>query len=379
VLASFWLRQYYFGPPGISYIFFLAILLLSVELAFNDLRQKSRLILWFLVLFCFIIVVLTHALTSFMALAMLFALWLTKKYIQKEPATDLFFLLMICATMISSYYAFVIPSLMEFFGESLWQSLLRVLNSSLTKEPSRILPTPASLLNYYTSIAIVFINVIAAAAMFLYMVRTRHSGSNTDDRRRTQGVLAFSFISLLFFSIFAFTGEYGSNESYQRAFMYGLVPLALISINALRRKPKLLFLFLAALIFLNVPAQYGSDNFRVATAQELAGSGFFAHYVPGNISCLTKFSLYIRYFDPMKSYRFYSVGELPYTQALNQTVVDQAIKMSDYVVLSDLLNNYYVYYLGENPFDQADISQTNRIYDNQGFQIFMSNITHSQP
>jgi len=379
ILASFWLRQHYFGPPGVSYVLFLMILLLGVEFILNGTNQKNRLILWFLVLFCFTIVVLTHALTSFMALILLFTLWLAKRYVQKEPATDLALLFMVSVSIISSYYAFVIPSLMEFFGETLFESLSRVWTLSIYREPSRLLASPASLINYYTSLAIVFINVITVSAMFFYLVQTRYSGSNANNTRKKQGVLAFSFLSLLLFGLFAFMGEYGSHEAYQRAFMYALVPLALLSISVLRHKPKVLFVFLAALIFLNVPAQYGSDNFRVATAQQLVGSEFFAHYAPENISCLTKFSLYIRYFDPMKSFRFYSVGELPYTEALNMTVIGQAIEMSDYIILSDLLNNYYIYYLGENPFDKAPISQANRVYDNQDFQIFTSNITHLTP
>lgn len=383
IIASFWLRQHYFGPPGVSYIFFLIIFLLSVEFTLNSSNRKGRLTLWFLVVFFFTIIVLTHALTSFMALVMLFALWLTRKYVQKKPASDLALLFMVSASIISSYYVFVIPSLMEFFGENLLESLSRVWELSIYREPSRLLASTASIVNYNTSLAIVFINAIAVSAMFFYIVlmraRTRYSGLNATARRKEHGALAFSLLSLLLIGMFAFTGEYGSHEAYQRAFMYGLAPLALLSISVLRLKPKVLFIFLAALIFLNIPAQYGSDNFRVATVQQLAGSEFFAYYVPENISCLTKFSLYIRYFDPVKNFHFYSVGELPFTEALNMTVVSNAIDMSDYIIISDLLNNYYIYYLGENPFDKANISQTNRVYDNQDFQIFMSNINDSKP
>ena len=380
--ASFWLRQNYFGPPGISYIFFLLIFLLGVEFIMNGNNQARRLTRWFLVLFCFIILVLTHALTSFITLLMLFALWFTRKYVQKQPATDLTLLFMTSAAIISSYYAFVIPKLMEFFGESLLKSLSRIWELSIYREPSRLFPSTPSLFNYNTSLAIVFINLIGAVAMFFYFVRTRRLGSNSSEREK-KSVIAFSFLSLLLFGLFAFTSEYGSHESYQRAFMYGLVPLALLSIAVLRRKPKALLILLVALIFLNVPAQYGSDNFRMATTQQLAGSEFFARYVPENISCLTKFSLYIRYYNPTKSFRFYSVGDLPYTEALNLTVVKNAIETSEYIVLSDLMDNYYIYYLGENPFEndlvQAEISQTNRLYDSQGFQIFASNITRSNP
>lgn len=378
VLASFWLRQHYFGPPGVSYIFFLMIFLLCVELALNGSNQKRRLTVWFSVLFCFIIVVWTHALTSFMALLVLFALWLTRRYVQKEPATDLGLLFLVSASITSAYYAFVIPTLMKFFGESLFQSLSRVWELSIYREPSRLQASVASVVNYNTSLLIVVLNGIAAVAMLVSMVKTRQLGRSADERGKN-GALVFAFLSLLLLASFAFTGEYGAHESYQRAFMFGLVPLALLSLSVLGRKPKVLFILLAALLFLNVPAQYGSDNFRVATAPQLTGSEFFALYVPENTSCLTKFSLYIRYFAPAKSFRFYSVGELPFTEALNVTVVQQAIETSDYVILSELMNNYYIYYLGENPFNQAQMNLTNRVYDNQDFQILASNTTHSPP
>jgi hypothetical protein len=383
VVASFWLRQHYFGPPGISYIFFLLIFLFGVEFLLDDSSGGRRLTRWFLMLFCFTSVVLTHALTSFMALIVLFVLWLTRRVVQKEPANDLALLSLVSASILASYYAFVIPTLMKFFGESLIGSLSRIWELSIYKEPSRLQASAASVISYNASLAIVAVNFVVALAMVFYLLRTRHTAANATEVGAKRGVWMFSLLSLVLLGLFAFAGEYGAHESYQRAFMYGLVPLALLSISLLRRKPKVLILCLAALIFLNVPAQYGSDNFRVATAPQLAGSEFFAQYVPENISCLTKFSLYIRYFNPAKNYRFYSVGELPFTETLNATVVQNAMDASDYVVLSDLLDNYYLYYVGENPFDsptaQEWLSRTNRVYDNHGFQIYASTVSPVSP
>jgi hypothetical protein len=304
VVASFWLRQHYFGPPGISYIFFLVIFLFGVEFLLDDSNGGRRLTRWFLMLFCFTSVVLTHALTSFMALIVLFVLWLTRRVVQKEPANDLALLSLVSASILSSYYAFVIPTLMKFFGESLIGSLSRVWELSIYREPSRLQASAASVISYNASLAIVAVNFLVALAMAFYLLRTRHAPANMTAAGAKRGVWMFSLLSLVLLGLFAFAGEYGAHESYQRAFMYGLVPLALLSISLLRRKPTVLILCLAALIFLNVPAQYGSDNFRVATAPQLAGSEFFAEHVPENISCLTKFSLYIRYFDPAKNYRF---------------------------------------------------------------------------
>jgi len=40
-LSSFWLRQHYFGPPGIAYVFFLMILLSGSWLSFEQERKKQ--------------------------------------------------------------------------------------------------------------------------------------------------------------------------------------------------------------------------------------------------------------------------------------------------------------------------------------------------
>jgi hypothetical protein len=142
----------------------------------------------------------------------------------------------------------------------------------------------------------------------------------------------------------------------------------------LKDRPKLLVGLLAVLIFLNIPAQYGSDSFRLATNQELAGSRFFATYSPQNSSCFDEFSFYVRNYDPTKIYQFETiVASAPSVKTPNQTSVDQELARLNYVVRSGLENNYYLFYLGYNPLNGANLDRFNKIYDNGAYEIFSNN------
>ena len=51
----------------------------------------------------------------------------------------------------------------------------------------------------------------------------------------------------------------------------------------------MLFLVLGGVLFLKVVAQYGAEAYRIATEPVLAGSSFFVHETPNNITCLYDF------------------------------------------------------------------------------------------
>ena len=53
----------------------------------------------------------------------------------------------------------------------------------------------------------------------------------------------FNVFMLILIGGFAFGGEYGAVEGYQRAFMFGLVPISFLIVSFLP-KPKLLFIVL---------------------------------------------------------------------------------------------------------------------------------------
>ncbi|MEM2799094.1 MAG: hypothetical protein QW670_04825 [Candidatus Bathyarchaeia archaeon] len=370
-LSSFFIRQHYFGPQGMAYIFFLLTLLL-ISWIFFDRRFKKR-ILIALLFFLSIITVITHPLTTFMSLMVIIALYATHQINYKRSSTTLIKLCLFLAVAFLSYNMFAAYG---FFAESIQRYhniLLGMRTSTIYKEPKRIIGSTAFLINYASSWSIVFLNgLIALITVFLAV---------------KEGVIrkdyfSFYLITLITLSSFGLTAEYGSHEAYQRAFMFGLVPLSFFCVSLLSRKPKILSTILVSLFLLNILAQYGSDTYRIVTESELNGALFFAARTPQKISVLYKFSPYIRYSNPLKQVKFLSLGTLPYTEVFDLATINKAINETDYIIFSNLQDNYYIFYLGATPFQQIYWIYWDpcfiRIYDSGNFHIIgKSNVTIS--
>ena len=93
------------------------------------------------------------------------------------------------------------------------------------------------------------------------------------------------------------------------------------------------------------------------------------------MSLIGKFSIYIRYHDPLKDLRVLSIGlSFPFTTYKSTAVdiaIDEALKEADYVMLSDLQDNYHLFFLGLNPIEDVNFDEKcNRIYDNDRFHTF---------
>jgi hypothetical protein len=169
---------------------------------------------------------------------------------------------------------------------------------------------------------------------------------------------------------FAFGGEYGAVEAYQRAFMFGLVPIAFLAIRFLGSRPRVLLPLLVILLFLNIPAQYGSDTFRSATNSQLTGTAFIADKTPDGIYLIGGFTLYIRYHEPTKRYTVLDIGlSPPFTNMPNSTYLNHMLTIADYVLVCDLQHNLNIFYIGRDPLEEANFTYFDRIYDNGGFLL----------
>lgn len=372
-LSGFFMRQYYFGPEGIAYIFFLLFFLIISWLFFEK-RAKKR-VLIAIALFLFTLITFTHALASLMSLGVVVALFLTRKLVhgRQPPVAGKLCLLLAGIWLFYNVYIasiFFKMNVVTFYQVFGGQAL------GFYREASRLMGSAAQALSYVSSWAIVFVNVgIALVAILLLMRHPKAIRSWVPMRE----YMLFCVILLVGFGLFGVTMEYGPHEAYQRAFMFGLVPLSYIFVSLLTKRPKILFIILIGLVFLNIPAQFGSDSYRLVTNTELAGTQFFGVYTPQTTSLLYKTYSLIWYQNPLKVVKFQSIGTLPYTSMPNSTVVEKAIHDADYVILSDLQNNYYIYYLGVNPLDEVVLkSELNRIYDNSRLNIFkQANVTKS--
>jgi len=243
---------------------------------------------------------------------------------------------------------------------------------NLYSESSRIVVTEAMQLNVNSSWAIVIFGA-GISVLSIYMI-IRNVRSNP--RNPSLGFSFFMVFLLVLFGLFAFGGEYGAHESYQRAFMFALIPISYLCVTLLAKKPRLLIFCLVGLLFLNIPAQYGADTYRLATKTQLAGSKFIADYSGQDIKLVGKLSLYVRYYDALKEIEVLSIGiTFPYT-TYNSTAVDEAIakalQEADYIISSDLQTNYYVYFLGFDPMEQVDFEENcNLIYNNGRFRLYV--------
>jgi hypothetical protein len=370
LLAGLFMRQQYFGPQSIAYVFFLSILLLVSFLFFDEKGYRTSMVV--LILSLFVFVTFLHPLTSFLILMVFLALFLTNSFITKKK-TGLGRLLVVTAIVWLIYNIYLATPFFNTGIEHFSEIFLGSRELEVYSEPSRIIGSAAMQVNFFAQWAIVGIaGLVAILAMIVILKRIRLKASET-------AYSVFNVLLLVLLALFAFTGEYGTAEAYQRAFMFALLPLSFLSITLFKRRPKLLVVLVIVLIFLNIPAQYGSDTFRLDARTQIVGTAFVAKYTPEKVSFVGKFSLYIRYANPMKMYSIIDVGlsvraaELP-----NATVLNAALGKADYVMLSNLEHNYYVFYLGVDPMEQVNLENFNVLYDNGGFSLLKPNIASAK-
>lgn len=372
LLSSFFIRQHYFGPQGISYIFFLLIFLIISLLFFNEKTNQRTLMA--LLIFLFLLTTFTHPLASFMSLVLMAALYLTYRLILKKPSTIITGLFFASATIWFGYNVYFVTGFFNVSIRHFYEILLGTRELGIYAEPSRIIGSKAMQINFMSSWGIVLLSGLIALLAILQIIK--HVRIDQIKKTPSMGYSLFNVMVLIMLGLFAFAGEYGAHEAYQRAFMFGLVPLSYLCISLLARKPKILIVILVGLLFVNVPAQYGGDTYRLATDNQLTGTAFMADYTPQDIYLIGKFSLYIRYHDPLKRYTILSIGVFPYTSVPNSSVVNEALNKADYVMLSSLEDNYYMFFIGFNPLEQVNFEKCNRIYDNWRFRTLEpTNIT----
>lgn len=365
-LACFFTRQYYFGPQAIAYIFFLLIIFLMSQLSVEKQKKRKSLIVIFFLLF--FAITLTHALTSLMMLIVIFALYLTQRlYYNSSFSIMSRGIFIFSALILVAYNVFVARVFIDRTLQTLSQVISKFWEPTLFRETSRIVGSEAQRLNYSVSWSLVLIVGFIAGLQVLFVLNKFRSRK----QRKNKEFTFFSVVWLILVFIFAVTAVYGSHEAYQRAFMFGLIPLTYLCISLLSRKPRLLVLILGGLLFLSFMVQYGADSYRAAPDSVLAGTEFFVNNSPNNASLLYNFYPHVRYFDSMKHVRFvYFPSSLPFTEYPNSSQVNSAIMRAEYISRSSLQHNYYVYFFGYDILDDFDYNTLNRIYDNGDYQLY---------
>ncbi len=349
VIASLFIRQQYFGPQAIAYILFLALLLVVSLLFFGERtsgnNNRSLLVLLFLLV---IATTLMHPLTSFMELAVIFAFYISDRLTVKRGPVRFGRLLLVAAVVWLAYNSYAAAPFFNTAIEHYSEILTGSRGITIVGESSRVISSTAMRVNFISSWAIVGLTGFIAALSALNVLWKARK------KRSELAFPMFNVFMLILIGGFAFGGEYGAVEGYQRAFMFGLVPISFLIVSFLAKKPKLLFIVLLALLFLNIPAQYGSDTYRLATAPHLAGTEFIAEHAPNNIKLIGEFTLYIKYYEPTKIYRVLNVGlSSPFNRVPNSTYLREQFNNADYILVSNLQHNLFMFYIGRDPLDEA--------------------------
>lgn len=405
VIGSFWVRQQYFGPPAISYIFFFFLLYIFSYVLFKTIKFRNDIYVLFILFFTSTL--FTHLLTFLIIVFMLGSIFILDRIKHIKNYKPLLYLTILSGIASVVYYlrGFLIPSsggistsYINWIIGSIVDSISHISNASIFKESSRIQVTLPQMISYYSSWIIVGLDAVCIVYLIMIFVFKRFDPKSI----LWENFSIFLVLFLACLGVMAVALTYGPNESYQRAFMFGILPLVYFSITVMGKHKNLLYLALFAVILLNIPAQYGSDNFRTATSTQLSGNKFFSDLAINSTqtTCINSFSLYSRYYNPDKHFKFSSIGTLPFT-SLSSILNDQTNKLNNnkYLMLSNEENDFYSYYLGSDPisrinlnnytitkypinstkldeFIKANYSQNNvtefytsRIYDNSGLQI----------
>jgi hypothetical protein len=366
-VASFWFRQQYFGPPGFGYVLFLLALLIVLKYSFSEIPNKPALAgLFFLV---FGATMFTHFLTAVMSLTVVVVLFLSLNFAHVKNHLNVVPLILGAGMLFLAYNLFFSPGFFSYLIRTF--SNLISFQSGLLQESTRIAGSAAQILNYRSTLAIVALDCSLPLVGILWMARKKISRSSFFG----DGFKVFWFVLLFVLIIFAVFFQYGPHEGYQRALMFALLPLSYLSVLAVVKKPRVLVIVIVALLFLNIPAQYGGDSYTLETKTDLSGAQFLATKTADGVAVLYDFSLLQRYFDPAKNVSFRTIENLPFTYIPNSTVVLNVASQCDYVVLSNTSDSYFYYFMQHTPVSDAlngsnDSLGFSRVYDSKGFVVF---------
>jgi hypothetical protein len=372
LLAGFFIRQQYFGPQAISYVLFLMGILVISWLFFDDRAHKRTLTV--LLLLLFVATTFMHPLTSLMLLVTMASVYITYRLFLKKASGTVLIMCFIFGIVWLAYQPTFASGFFNVMIRHLRDLVLGVRKPNVLSTSSRVIGSRYMELNFLTSYAIV--GLFAGVALLSILLIFRRIRKQKMFFAKDQEYSIFSVVLLVMLAVFAFAGEYGEAEAYQRAFFFGLVPLTFLCVSLLRNKPKLLVVFLVAVVFLNIPAQYGSDTYRLATDSQLRGTQFLTFHTPESFFIIGRLTLYIRYYDPLKNYTIPDIGlDYPFTSMPNSSAVNEAIDRVlgrvNYVTRSALEDNFYVFSLGFNPFESIDFNaKCNLVYDNGQFTLY---------
>jgi len=372
VLASFYTGQEYFSPQATAFIFYLGVLLLVGKLFFTKSRSNSLVLCIFIL---FIAAVTTHLLTSFIIMAGIIAVYLTRKLFLRKVRVSSFFSLVMCVLFVSIflfYHAFVINRTFVEVTNSLYTQLLGQ-DNHITQvagiSQSRVIGSTAYNLEiigtYGITIMAVVIALVSLVIVLYGIIKCRPEAKSE----------VFWIAWIVVAAVLGLSVSYGG-EGIARAFMFMLLPACYFVIKYLRKKPVILITLIVLLLFIHFPASYAHDNYLYVPSSELKGAQALT-YIPSDSVVFYEYLAPFPY-NANQSRHFVNIQLLAGFYSMpNSTIIDGALGEANYVVYSSLQNNVYNYFFGSNILDSHNFYQNQtRLYDNGQFKIFSPTIPY---
>ena len=363
VIGSLFTGQQYFMPQSIALLLYFAIFLLVAKLFFNRNQRNIEISLTIMLLFTAMVTI--HLLTSALILIAIVALYVISKIFLRK-ARGLLFSIVICLLMITIFSAYNFLIIQDNFSEIIRILYTQILerqttlsNVALTASGSRFFGSESYMLQVLSSYTVTLLSVVVAAAAILTVAigLLRNKKEARFDLFWIPWIIAAALLGL--------SVVYGP-EALLRAFMFSLMPISYFAIRFLRKKPGFLILVLAALVFINIPAQYGNRNYTYVPSTELKGAAFFTNYAPSNESFFYEYLTPIGRHDTGVQLNLEYLDYLPINERINECVANSKL-----VISSNMERNLYEYFYGTNLLKNLSLADhLDRVYDNEGFQIY---------
>ena len=362
VIASSWTGQNYFSPQSAAYVMYFAILLLLAKF-FS--AKKRNIAFPLSILFLFIGAVITHLLTSFVIVAGLIVVYaLHKIFHQKVKTSYLLILCLLLLILFFSYQTIITQNTFNEITKTLYSQIMQQETPIAVSLQSRAGGSTSLLLTILGDYSITIINAVIGISAILVTAL----GLLFHKKEVKNDLFWIAWIVLA--GILSLSLVYGA-EAINRAFIFMLLPTSYFAIRFLSKKPAILILVLIALTFINIPAQYSSQNYTYLPSTELKGTTFYANSAPHNAS---------KFYEPLSPFLPYgktsgrqiSLAELAGLRALpSQELINWTISQAQFIISSNTEKNLYAYFYGIDPLENLSlVDQNNRLYDNEGFQIY---------
>jgi hypothetical protein len=363
-VASFWTAQYYFSPQGIAYLLFFTIFFLLAKLFF---AKKQKIAFPLVILVLFIGLVTAHLLTSFALASGVIAVYALCKVFPLKRKVIALFSLTTCILLVTIFFAYqslVITHSFDGIAQLLFSQFSHGETQLAVISQGRAATSPALLLTKLGSYSITIINVVIAAAAILITALGILLYKKEEAKNELFWIAWIITASIIGLSVF-----YGG-EGINRAFVLMLLPICYFAAKFFSKKPRILIFVLIIIVFLNIPALYGTSSYSYVPTSELKGGAFLTRYAPSEAPFFYEPNLAFLGSGVMGTQifvqRIASPNSIPSSELVNATLAK-----ADFIISSSEQKNFYQFFYGGDLLENLSLdNHDNRLYDNGGFQIY---------